>query len=93
MAKVKINPLNVFESRRVEFCPFYWESMVIPQKYNLHKALEEWVENNLKGRYYINKTVVCENNQPIVTKIKVAFEEPKELSFFALACPLLKYRN
>jgi len=93
MDKIKINPLNVFDIRRVDFCPPYWESMIIPQKYNIQKALEEWVHTNLKGRYYINKEVVYEEEQPLSSKVKIAFEESKELSYFALACPLLKYRN
>jgi hypothetical protein len=90
----KINALNLFEKRRVEFCPPYFEYVVINPSYNLLKAIDDWIYDNLSGRYYLGKTVdLEETNSSIRSKYKIAFENPKELSYFMLACPHLKYRN
>jgi len=50
--------------------------------------MSTWVHDNLKGRYYIGSTI----DQNYKTVLKIGFEEPKELSYFMLACPLLKYK-
>ena len=94
MKKNKINPLNVLESRRVSFCPPYFNSAIFASGYNLEKALNDWIYENLSGRYYIGKAVALDsksNNQKI--SIKVAFETSSEMSYFMLACPLLKYNK
>ena len=89
--KGKINPLEVFEIRRVSFCPSYFESANIKPRYNLRDAMVQWIEDNLSGRYYIGKTVVLNEQNSIEECIKLAFEKESELSYFMLACPHLKY--
>jgi hypothetical protein len=89
--KGKINPLEVFEIRRVSFCPSYFESANIKLRYNLRDAMVQWIEDNLSGRYYIGKTVVLNEQNSIEECIKLAFEKESELSYFMLACPHLKY--
>lgn len=89
----KANSLNVFKVRRTEFCPPYFEVMTIDEKYNIIKALDEWIYNNLNGRYYIGKNLILSNEIRILNKIKIGFENPSELSYFMLACPLLKYNT
>ena len=94
----KVNPLNVFKVRRAEFCPPYFESVTINETYNIIKALDDWIYNNLKGRYYIGKNLILSDttttkNAQILNKIKIGFENPSELSYFMLACPLLKYNT
>ena len=85
------NPLNFFEIRRQEVpCP-YFEYITIPITYNLENGLSKWIEENLKGRFYIGKTVRLSKDGQIENVIKIGFEEPKECSYFTLACPHLKY--
>lgn len=85
------NPLNFFEVRRASIpCP-YFEYVSIPLKYNLEQSLVKWITENLKGRYYIGKAVVLSADGQMETAVKVGFEEPKECSYFTLACPYLKY--
>lgn len=60
----------------------------MPMTYNLTEAMSTWVHDNLKGRYYIGSTI----DQNYKAVLKIGFEEPKELSYFMLACPLLKYK-
>ena len=85
------NPLNVFDIRKVDFCPPYFETSSFGLTYNLQESIERWVEDHLKGRYFIGKCVSLIDNR-IQTTIKVGFEEPKEMSYFMLACPHLKYK-
>lgn len=94
LKKNKVNPLNLFEKRRVEFCPPYFESITINPSYNLLKAIDDWIYDNLSGRYYLGKTIDLEEiSSSIKSKYKIAFEDPKEMSYFMLACPHLKYRS
>ena len=89
---VKVNPLNLFNLRRLEVPPAHFEYITIPLTYNLEDSISKWIKENLKGRYYTGKalTIVDDDNQ-VVVAIKVGFEEAKELSYFTLACPHLKY--
>lgn len=91
--KGSVNPLNVLEIRRVGFCPPYFESVTLAPGYNLAKAIDEWIYDNLSGRYFIgNALEICQdNNKPFTQRIKIGFENPSELSYFVLACPILKY--
>jgi hypothetical protein len=91
--KNKINPLNVLEVRRVEFCPPYFETVVINPNYNLSKAVEEWIYENCSSRFYVGNTVELSETASFKQKIKIGFENPAELSFFMIACPLLKYNR
>ena len=88
----KVNPLNVFKARRTEFPPSHFEYTDIPLQYNLQEALIKWIDKNCKSRYYIGKNVFLDNDNKIQTGLKVGFEESKEMSFFMLACPHLKYK-
>ena len=85
------NPLNVFDIRRVDFCPPYFESINIPMTYNLQESIERWIESHLKGRFFVGKDTTLVDNK-IETTLKISFEESKEMSYFMLACPHLKYK-
>lgn len=88
--KGKINPLELFEVRRVEFCPPYFETQLIETRYNLKQAIESWIEDNLTGRYYIGNSLAL-GPTSFKSVTKVGFEKSSELSYFMLACPHLKY--
>jgi hypothetical protein len=60
-------------------------------KYNLEHNLIRWIGENLKGRYYLGKSLTLSNDGQIENVLKVGFEEAKECSYFTLACPYLKY--
>lgn len=48
----------------------------------------------MKGRFYVGNSLTLKKDneaKTVHTVLKVGFEEPKELSYFTLACPLLKY--
>lgn len=92
---LKVNPLNVFGMRRVIFCPPHFESVSVELMYNMGRSLEAWIEEHTSGRYYIGQKIdsnIFETNRK---KVKystiVSFETSKDLSYFLLACPHLKY--
>lgn len=86
------NPYNVFKVRRAEFPPDHFEYASIPLNYNMRDALEKWIEQNLKSRYYLGRSIGLDSENKMNYIVKVGFEESKELSYFMLACPHLKYK-
>lgn len=59
--------------------------------YNLETAIDKWILEHCKGRYYLGKTLELRDSKLDYRLIKVGFENKKELSYFTLACPHLKY--
>jgi hypothetical protein len=87
------NALNFFGARRTTSVVPHYEYITIPYTYNIEDSLNKWVQKNLKGRYFLSKSVGVSNQSGRVeTLIKVGFEDSKEMSYFMLACPLLKYK-
>lgn len=85
------NPLNFFDIRRASIAPPYFEYIVLPTRYNLENTLVKWIEQNLKGKFYVGRAIVLNSQDSADSVTKVGFEEVKELSYFTLACPFLKY--
>jgi hypothetical protein len=90
LKKKEPNPLNFFNLRKLKVPPQHFEYINLQMRYNLEDALVKWIEEHLKGRFYVGKTLDVSDGT-ITTFIKVGFEEPKEISYFTLACPHLKY--
>lgn len=55
----------------------------------MESSIEKWIFENLKNRYYVAREKTRGFGQ---SNIKVGFEDPKEASYFMLACPHLKYK-
>tara|TARA_B110000503_G_C7025820_1_gene361783 strand:- start:379 stop:660 length:282 start_codon:yes stop_codon:yes gene_type:complete len=85
------NPLNVFKVRQVKSAPPHFEYVNIPIKYNLEQSLVKWIEANLRHRFYIGKNVSIDSENKLIQVITVGFEENRDMSYFMLACPHLKY--
>ena len=70
------------------------EYIEIPMSYNLEEAIDKWVYQNCKNRYFLGKTYNKKDPRDAKPNycIKIGFEDPKELSYFVLACPHLKYK-
>ena len=83
--------MNVFEVRRAKFDPPHFEYANLPITYNLEEGISRWIEHKCKGRYYIQKAVDLVDNS-FTTVLRVGFEDTKEMSYFMLACPHLKYK-
>ena len=86
------NPLNLFGIRRLKVPSPHCDYIKIPLRYNLERSIQKWIDDNLKGRYYIGTTITITQGSGTETVCKIGFEDTKELSYFTLACPLLKYK-
>lgn len=84
----KPNPNNVFQNRCMPVPPPHFEYTEYDMMYNMELAIHDWIYHNLKGRFYIGKSL----SKSQQTCMKIGFEDGKELSYFTLACPLLKYK-
>jgi hypothetical protein len=85
------NPLNFYGVRQVDILPVHFEVVTTPMTYNLSESIVSWIQRNLKGRFYVGKGISTIDSQ-LESIIKIGFEDPKEASYFTLACPHLKYR-
>jgi len=92
MTKIKKpNHLDFCGARTTFSPPQHFTYINIPVRYNILESLDKWISQHLKGRYYIGRIISINQENNIVEQCKIGFEEPKELSYFTLACPLLKY--
>lgn len=88
----KINPLNFYGIRKLQVPPPHFECLSIEMnRYNLEQTIVKWIEQNLKGRFYVGAVYELDKNNKQSKVIKIGFEDPKELSLFTLSCPYLKY--
>ena len=87
----KPNPLNVFNIRKVKTAVPCFEYVNLPISYNLEGALDNWINSNLRNRYYIGRKITLDNDNKLKQIITVGFEENRDMSYFMLACPHLKY--
>jgi hypothetical protein len=72
-------------------CPPNFSVTNIKKSYNLELAICNWIQMNLSGRYFLGNNISLNEKNEIQQIYTVGFETSKELSFFMLACPYLKY--
>lgn len=87
MKNDKINILNALNLRKTEFPAAHFKYIKIDKLTpTLVKNLDNWIYNNLNGRYYIGPCILLQENS-IIYGIQIGFEIEKEISFFKIACP------
>lgn len=85
----KPNPLNLLDLRRVQFPARHFHYLTLPRySPSVLKSADEWIYNNLNGRYYIGQALDLDSNNSLVYVTNIGFEQEKEMSFF-----LLSYSN
>lgn len=83
----KINILNVKNIRKTNFPAKHFTYVHIKKfQPSIVSSIDEWIYENLNGRYYIGNSLQLLNNTIVYTTV-VGFENPKEISFFKIACP------
>lgn len=90
MIKREPNPLNFFGARQIEMLPPNFNVITMPVTYNTQDSIVRWIYDHCKGRFYVGKGLELKNGS-VDTVVKIGFEDPKESSYFVLACPYLKY--
>lgn len=84
MTAQKLNPLSVLRARKLNWVPEHFAKASIVVDWLSHNQIVPWVEKKLSGRYALKYS----SHEEII----MAFEEPAELTFFLLACPLIQRR-
>jgi len=88
MKEFKVNPLSVIGSRQQE-CLLPHMIPIAASSSGLHRHdIILWVEENLKGRYWIGSLTKLNDNR-IITYDSIAFEDQNESTLFLLSCPHL----
>jgi len=88
------NALNLFDLRQVQVPPpfFEYEDSEFAYNFDVAVAVNSWIEKNTKGRYYIGRVTDVDSANTVSSMLRIGFENPKEMSYFLLACPLLKFK-
>ena len=86
MKEFKINPLNVIGSRRTECLLPHMSIVTLGVDMYAKMDSIQWIENNLKGRYWFGSYVKLVDNRTVIHNT-VAFEDPYESTLFLLGCP------
>lgn len=82
----KPNPLNLLDLRRVRFSARHFHYTTINRfTPNRSMNLDDWIYQNLNGRYYVGQTLILDHTNTIIYATKIGFENEKELSFFLLS--------
>jgi hypothetical protein len=74
-----INPLNVLESRRLDFRPPHFTRILLEDLWVDIKTIDDWIYTNLECRYSMS-SVSIDNNE----FVEIGFENPSEASMFGL---------
>lgn len=88
-----VNPLEVLSKRVLNFMPKHFVRTSVGEVYanpygNGINNTHQWIRQNLKGRFCIvDQPVIDSNSGRLKHKKFVGFEDPKELTYFMLACP------
>jgi succinate dehydrogenase flavin-adding protein (antitoxin of CptAB toxin-antitoxin module) len=71
-----------YGTRELDFIPKHFT--VLPYPIRKGSDILSWILNNTSGRYAFGTKLVTENNK-LVSKEVLAFEDPAEATFFALS--------
>lgn len=85
----ELNPIEVLKQRKISTIPPHFKKMQISET-EIFNGLEEWVKTKLKGRYCIAKQPSIDSAGNLRSNFFIGFEDSKELTYFMLACPILR---
>jgi hypothetical protein len=90
MKEFKINPINICGGRRYEYLPPHIKTIDFDLNssplFSSRMKILDWVDSNLKGRYFFGSTTKLINNQIVICQ-SIGFEDPYETTLFLLGCP------
>ena len=84
LANNEVNPLNIFGLRRLNHCPPHFESLCFDLK-TQEKNITDWIYEHLSSRFFFGDIYLLDSDKGNgVLCHKVAFEDPSELTYFAM---------
>lgn len=84
-----LNPIDVLKQRKLKTIPPHFSKIKVSEG-ELFEGVEEWVKSKLKGRYCLAKQPGIDKTGNLRSTFFLGFEDQKELTYFMLACPLLR---
>ena len=84
-----LNPLDVLKQRKLKTLPPHFSKIKITES-EMFEGVENWIKSKLKGRYCLVRYPNIDNSGSLKTTSVVGFEDQKELTYFMLACPILR---
>jgi hypothetical protein len=85
-----VNPLNVFNKRRLNHCPPHFLPIYFDLRVN-EKVITDWIYEHLSGRFYFDSQYQMQD-KPIIQQC-AAFENHQEASYFSLLLTDLNKSN
>ena len=86
------NNLDFLRERQLTSIPIHFTKTRVNESdmyYGSEKMLS-WIKSKLKGRFSMVRTPMISNSDKLKTEFIVAFEDPKEMTFFILGCPHIR---
>ncbi len=84
-----LNPLDVLKQRKLKTLPPHFSKVKVTES-EIFEGVEEWVKVKLKGRYCLVRHPNIDTAGNLKTISVIGFEDQKELTYFMLACPILR---
>ena len=89
---MRINPINFFD-RQLDILPPHFVNMVIEQTHDNHlEQIRSLIYQNCSGRFSITKDIITDSDKTRTVNL-VGFEEPGDLTLFALSGVAQKIQN
>lgn len=85
-----LNPIDVLKQRKLSTTPPHFKKAEVPESTIFDSSIDDWIRNKLKGRYYLLRQPGIDRTGRVRSATVVGFEDSKELTYFMLACPLLR---
>jgi hypothetical protein len=84
-----LNPIEVLKQRKLSTLPLHFSKIKISDDgfFFIENNIESWIKNKLKGRYCIVYQPAIDGDGKFKSCLFAGFEDPKELTYFMLACP------
>ena len=84
-----LNPIDILKQRKLNTVPVHFKKIAITDG-EVFEGIEDWVKKKLKGRYFIARQPGLDSSGNLRSTNYIGFEDQKELTYFMLACPLLR---
>ena len=88
LARGEINPLNLLGQRKLPYIPPHFGTVSLYSWGELD-LIDQWIYYNLNSRYCIRMKQELDSNRKVIDVCEIGMEDPRELTMFNLACPLL----
>jgi hypothetical protein len=85
-----LNPIDVLKQREIKILPPHFVKTKVDDTDFFGGELFSWITTKLKGRYCFLRSPGVDSSGNLKSSMYVGFEDPKELTYFMLACPYLR---